>query len=555
MARLQGQRHEPDYILLFTVVILCAIGVVTVYSSSTFFALDNGLAANHYAVRQLIAALVGLICLTALMQVGYHVWYRFAVPSMFLNLGLLFIVLIPGIGISKLGGRRWLGHGSLSFQPSEFAMIILALYLAFFFSKQVMFAMDFRRGLLPALLISGLNFGLIFLEPDMGTALTLLGMALIVAIASGVRLKPLLIIIAGGTPLLIGLALSGSYRASRITAFLHPFPQTASTYQLLQGWTAITNGGWFGRGFGMSIEKTGYLPVPHIDFIFPVFVEEWGVVGAAALLAVFGLFIWRGFSIARHSADRFGAVLALGLTSIITVGTFINLGAVTGLLPVTGIPLPFISYGGTSLVMSLAATGMLLSVSRYTLDVVPSTDELAVVIPVDEARRRMAAHDDRLRDQRRPSKRVAEVRPMRPHRSRTSTRQTASHGTWRTRGETPTRAPRESARTTTGATTARRWRDRFEDSAPALRSKDGKRSTSSGRPTGNGRSNDASAANRPSGRGKSARTSSTSARGAQGSSRSSKGQAGKTWRERNQADTTRGNGKTSSKNSTFRKGR
>lgn len=430
---MQGQRHQPDYILFFTVVILCAVGVVTVFSASTYTALNLGLSAAHFAWRQLIAAFLGLGLMMGIMQMSYRIWYKWAARLMVVNLVLLFLVAIPGVGVVKAGGRRWLGHGSVTFQPSEFALIILALYLAFFFSRKVMFAQDFKKGLLPALVVTGLNFLLIFLEPDMGTALTLLGMALIVAIASGARLKPLLITIGCLFPVLVGLALSASYRSSRVTAFLHPFSHPTAAYQLLQGWTAITAGGWFGRGFGMSIEKTGYLPVPQIDFIFPVFVEEWGVVGAAALLVVFGVLIWRGFWIARHADDRFGSMLALGLTGTITVGMFINLGAVTGLLPVTGIPLPFISYGGTSLVMSLIAMGMLLSVSRYTLEEEPESDELADVIEVDEARKRAERRaQDRIIATQRP-RRIAEVHPLRPRRTASPTAET--HGTWRSRQE------------------------------------------------------------------------------------------------------------------------
>ncbi len=527
---MQAERHQPDYILLFTVVILCAVGVVTVYSASTYFALDSGLAPNHYAVRQLIASFLGLALMFGVAQISYTVWYRWAPRFMFGVLGLLTLVLIPGIGISKLGGRRWLGHGSLTFQPSEFALIILAIYLAFFFSKQVTFADDFRRGLLPALVVTGLNFGLVFLEPDMGTALTLLGIGLIVAIASGARLKPLLIFIGAAFPVLLGLALGSHYRSSRITAFLHPFPETASTYQLLQGWTAITNGGLFGRGFGMSIEKTGYLPVPHIDFIFPVFVEEWGVVGAMALLTVFGVLIWRGFWIARHAKDRFGAVLAVGLTSIITVGAFINLGAVTGLLPVTGIPLPFISYGGTSLVMSLLAMGMLLSISRYTLDEIPESDELATVIEVSEARERLAARSGFSTAKDRSKQRVASVERLRP--KRTSNKRAPSHGTWRASDEvaatrekaSKSRATRSTAKRATSSTARGSW--------------SGTRSSAKGSEISRSRAS-----------GQSTRTSDRN------SNYRSTNQSGMTWRERNQRGQELRRDKPGSKKSLFRRDR
>ncbi|WDL99319.1 cell division protein FtsW [Alicyclobacillus sp. ALC3] len=528
MAHLQAERHQPDYILLFTVVILCAVGVVTVYSASTYFALDSGLAPNHYAVRQLIASFLGLGLMFVAAQISYTVWYRWAPRFMFGVLMLLTLVLIPGIGISKLGGRRWLGHGSFTIQPSEFALIVLALYLAFFFSKQVAFSDDFRRGLLPALVVTGLNFGLVFLEPDMGTALTLLGVGLIVAIGSGARLKPLLIFIGAAFPVLLGLALGSHYRSSRITAFLHPFPETASTYQLLQGWTAITNGGLFGRGFGMSIEKTGYLPVPHIDFIFPVFVEEWGVVGAVALLAVFGVLIWRGFWIARHAKDRFGAVLAVGLTSIITVGTFINLGAVTGLLPVTGIPLPFISYGGTSLVISLLAMGMLLSVSRYTLDEMPESDELATVIEVSEARERLAARSGFATAKELSKQRGASVERLR--KKRTSNKRPPTHGTWRASDEVAaTRTKSSKGRTTRSTANSSAARGSWSSTRSSGKTSESSRSRSSS--SQSGRTSDRNSTYR------------------------STNQSSMTWRERNQRGQQVGRDKPGSKKSLFRRDR
>ncbi|MCL6593042.1 MAG: putative lipid II flippase FtsW, partial [Alicyclobacillus sp.] len=356
-----------DYVLFFTVLILCAVGVITVYSASTPAALQQHLPADHFAVRQLAAAALGLTACLVISRLSYAWWYRLAPLLLLAGLLLLLVVLVPGIGWSQYGGRRWIGHGNIHLQPSELAMVSTLLYLAFFFAKKSMLRNDFKRGVLPAVLVAALNFGLVVLEPDMGTALTLLAAAVAVLFASGVRLKPLLLLGAGCAPILMFIALAASYRSSRIEAWLHPFQNSSDkAYQLLQGLTAIAAGGWFGRGFGMSLEKTGYLPFAYTDFIFPVFVEEWGLVGAATLLLAFAVVFWRGFRIARRAPDRFGTLLCVGLTSLLALKTLINLGAVTGLLPVTGIPLPFISFGGTSLAVNLAAVGLLLSVSRYT---------------------------------------------------------------------------------------------------------------------------------------------------------------------------------------------
>lgn len=381
---MHSQTHQPDYILFFTVIILSAAGVLTVYSASTVYSLHNGLPASYYAVRQFIFAAIGLLVMSAVSRVSPKFWFRSTPMLMLVNLLLLTLVLIPGIGRETLGGRRWIGSSSFYIQPSEIAIISIVMYLSFFFTKKVAVLGQFKRGLRPALVLIALNFILIMLEPDMGTGVSLVGTALVVLIVSGTRLRPLLIM--GGIliPVLVILSLT-SYRFQRIISFLHPFAHSGgSAYQVIQGWTGIAAGGWFGRGFGMSIEKTGYLPFPQTDFIFPVFVEEWGFVGAIAMLIVFGVLIWRGFQVARHASDRFSALLAVGLTGMITIPTIINLGAVTGLMPVTGIPLPFISYGGTALVVNLGAMGMLLSISRHTMGEEIESDQLADLGLADE---------------------------------------------------------------------------------------------------------------------------------------------------------------------------
>jgi len=316
-----------------------------------------------------------------------RVWFRLTVPGLVSNFFLLLLVLVPGIGRSAYGGRRWIGTGSFHLQPSEIAIITTAMYLAYFFTRKAHVLERFKVGLRPALIVVILAFGLIFAEPDMGTSLTLLGTSLAIIFASGARMKHLLVLLGAAVPAMLILALSASYRSSRIQAFVHPFTNAqGSAYQLIQGWTGIAAGGWFGRGFGMSIEKTGYLPFPYTDFIFAVFTEECGFIGAIVLIGLFAIMVWRGLWIARHAATRFEYLLAVGLTCMIAVATFINLGAVTGVLPVTGIPLPFISYGGTSIIVYLGAVGMLLGISRSTLDVEPEADMFADIVDLNTIR-------------------------------------------------------------------------------------------------------------------------------------------------------------------------
>ncbi|RIV28725.1 putative lipid II flippase FtsW [Alicyclobacillaceae bacterium I2511] len=423
------QKQQMDYILFFTTLILCAVGVLTVYSASTVWAIQSQppLPAAYFANRQLISAILGVGLMIGVSQLPHRVWYRFAPLMMMVSLGLLLLVLMPHVGWSQNGGRRWIGHGSLHLQPSEIAILVIVIYLAFFFTKQAMLLHDLKRGLFPPLLIIGLNFLFIFAEPDMGTAMILLGAALSVVFTSGVRIKPLILTLISLTPVLIILAMLESYRSNRIIAWLHPFAHMKSlSYQLVQGMTAISAGGWFGRGFGQSIEKAGYLPYPQNDFIFPVFVEEWGLIGAVTLLAIFSVLIWRGFHVARHAPDRFSALLSIGLTTMMAINAFINLCSVTGLLPVTGVPLPFISYGGTALIMNMISVGILLSISRRGLVEEPEEDELAEVIEATEVQqRRQAQRRNNVRGlpglgEEFPS-RQAQVRPFRSHKTQQNT--------------------------------------------------------------------------------------------------------------------------------------
>ncbi|MFX4301849.1 FtsW/RodA/SpoVE family cell cycle protein [Alicyclobacillus tolerans] len=384
---MQKQSHQPDFLLYFAVLALTAIGIVTVYSASTVIALEQGMSAAHFALRQLIFGGIGVVLMTVVTFIPYQIFYRYAAKLMIVSLFLLFLVLIPGIGHRADGSRRWLGPASLHIQPSELALIALILYLAFFFTKKVTIIHSTMRVLRPALLVTVATASLIFLEPDMGTAFTVAATGFIMLFISGIRLKPVIITFIASIPVLYGLIEMAKYRSSRLEVYFHPFQHPAHAYQLISGLTGIARGGLIGTGFDASIEKAGYLPIPQADFIFAVFVEEWGLLGAIALLAIFALLVWRGFRIARFAKDRFGSLLAVGITGMMIVQAFVNLAAVTWLLPITGIPLPFISYGGTSLMMMLLASGILLSISRQTLDVAPEADELADVYDVSEVLR------------------------------------------------------------------------------------------------------------------------------------------------------------------------
>ncbi|GMA58634.1 hypothetical protein GCM10025858_31370 [Alicyclobacillus sacchari] len=386
-ANVRTERHQPDYILMITVLMLTGIGVVTIYSASMVYDLHMGLSPGHFAVRQLAAAILGLVAFAVCTYIPYHFWYRHAAKCLLASVALLLLVMVPGIGHRSLGASRWIGTSSFHLQPSELAVIAIVLYLAFLLTKKLPVLHDSKRALRPALVITYLLTILVFAEPDMGTAMTLFLSATVLLFASGLRIKPLVLTLAVSFGLGVLGAHMASYRSSRLTAFFHPFQHAqTSGYQLVQGLTAIANGGWTGRGFAASISSTGYLPESYTDFIFAVFTEEWGWLGDIGLLAIFAVLIWRGFHIARYARDRFGSLLAIGLTSTIIIQAAINLGAVTWMLPVTGIPLPFISYGGTDVAINLLAAGILMSVSRETGLVMPEEDTIADIISVDELR-------------------------------------------------------------------------------------------------------------------------------------------------------------------------
>jgi cell division protein FtsW len=282
---------------------------------------------------------------------------------------LLVLVVIPGIGIYRLGARRWLGAGPLQFQPSEFAKFAFIIFMADYLERNQREISSFWRGLLPALMVLGLFFALIMLEPDLGTSLTLAGTGALMLFAAGAELSHL-----GGLGLVgaVGvfiLARIDPERWSRITTFLDPWNPKISQdagYQIIQALLAFGSGGLFGVGLGRSRQKFFYLPERHTDMIFAILGEELGLIGSCLVLVLFFAFAWRGYRIAVQAPDRFTSLLAAGVTSLITLQAAMNIAVVTASIPSTGIPLPFLSYGGSSLLITLSGVGILLGVSRYS---------------------------------------------------------------------------------------------------------------------------------------------------------------------------------------------
>jgi cell division protein FtsW len=358
---------EPPYdlTLVATVLILLGVGIVMVYSASSVEAYAAFGDSAYYLKRQLVWAALGLAAMAVASRVDYHRYVRWAPPLFLATLVCLLLVLVPHVGVEVNGARRWLGRGFILFQPSELAKLSTVLLFAVTLTERRFPPSDLVRGFGFHLAVLAVLFGLIVKEPDLGTALSLGGTALVMMYVAGARLTHLGALLALAVPAVGALVVFEPYRLARIMAFVDPFKDPlGSGYHILQGLYAIGSGGLLGTGLGHSALKFFYLPEAHTDFIFAILAEELGFVGAAAVIVLFFVFAWRGYRIALRAPDRFGAVLGVGLTTMVLLQAVMNIAVVTDSMPVTGVPLPFISYGGSSLVFTLLGVGILLNISR-----------------------------------------------------------------------------------------------------------------------------------------------------------------------------------------------
>lgn len=363
---MHAQRRSPDYTLMAVVALLLGIGIVMVYTSSTAIAEADFGNRYYFLVRQAIWVGIGLGAMAFFAGVNPWYWQKHSRTALLVAVVLLLLVLIPGIGISRLGARRWLGYGQLAFQPSEVAKFAYIMWLSTYLARYARDVTDFVRGLLPPVMVMGLLFGLIMLQPDLGTSLTIAGTGVLMLFAAGARLTHLAGLGVLGAAGVFVLARIDEERWSRITTFLNPWADpTDSGYQIIQALLAFGSGGLFGVGLGESRQKYFYLPERHTDMIYAVLGEELGFIGAALVLLLFFAFAWRGYRIAIQAPDRFSSLMAAGVTSLITLQAALNIAVVTASIPSTGIPLPFLSYGGTSLVITLSGVGILLGISRF----------------------------------------------------------------------------------------------------------------------------------------------------------------------------------------------
>lgn len=362
------RRSTPDYMLLLTVLTLLTFGLIMVASASTTagLRLRPNPDAFHYTKKQLVFALIGLAGLFLAMNVDYHRLRRLSVPLIVITPILLGLVLI--LGQRTFGAKRWIDLGFFNFQPSEFAKVALVLVLAHYLSELGDGVYRFWQGIAMPFLFTSILALLIMAEPDMGTTIILCATCFCMVFAAGVRLWQLGFPTASAVVLLYFYAKSAPYRWERLKTFFgDPFadPQ-GSGYQIIQSLYALGSGGPFGVGIGRSRQKFSYLPQAHTDYIFSIVGEELGLIGTLFILALFFLLIWRGLRCALAAKDLYGSLLAVGLTSLFGLQAILNIGVVTATLPVTGITLPLISYGGSSLIPTLIGLGILLNISKQS---------------------------------------------------------------------------------------------------------------------------------------------------------------------------------------------
>lgn len=370
---------------LFTIVLLLTcIGIVMVYSASSVAAQAQYHDGSWFLKRQLLYELIGLAGMLAAWRIHYVRLRRFTFPLLLGTLVTLVLVLIPHVGRVAGGARRWISFGGpLNFQPAELAKLALILYLAHFLANRGSRTREFGVGMIPPLVVLALAAVPIVKQPDLGSALILVIIAFVMLFVGGARLTHLAGVGALAVPAVLGVILHAGYRSQRLLAFLHPWRDPrGSGFHIIQSLLAIGSGGLVGLGLGHSRQKFFYLPERHTDFIFAIIGEELGLVGSIVVIALFAaLAVW-GYRIATRCPDRYGALLVSGLTTMLVGQAVLNIGVVSGSLPITGVPLPFISFGGSSLVLNDIAVGILLNVSQYARpeeEVVTSKSRRAIV--------------------------------------------------------------------------------------------------------------------------------------------------------------------------------
>ena len=352
-----------DVKLLFPVLFLVGIGIVMIYSASSTLALKKFGNEYYFLKKQAVFAMIGILVLVFYKHIPYRLFQPLSYPIIFFAVALLGATLFSGLGYAVGGARRWLRVAGFSIQPSEVARFAIVIFMAYSLNKKREKIKDFYIGFLPHMLVLGVFTALLFLQPDFGSIVIFAALSWIMLFVGGVRILHLLSAFMVLLPVLYFFLISAEYRMKRMLSFLNPWQYpTEEGYQVTHSLMAFGTGGLWGTGIGKGYQKLFYLPEPHTDFIFSVIGEELGLAGVVLILGLYMLIIWRGIYIARTARDFFGSLIALGLTASIGLQVCINMGVSLGLLPTKGLTLPFLSYGGTSLLINMASVGILMNI-------------------------------------------------------------------------------------------------------------------------------------------------------------------------------------------------
>jgi len=372
--------------LMVACAMLVIMGLLAVYTSSFAVGYHEFGDTNYFVARQAVFALLGVGALVLFMRMDYNRFRVWSVPMLLLALAGLIAVLLPGVGVERNGATRWLAFGPISVQPSEFAKLAVIIYIAAWLASRGKDIRQFSLGFVPFVLMLGIVGGLIIAEPDMGTTIIIFLTASTLFFVAGAPLSHLALLIATGGIISYAVILQRDYQLERLALFVNPESDPeGGGFQILQLLVALGSGGPLGLGWGEGRQKFFYVPGSHTDGVFAILGEEVGFFGLLAILGIFAFFIYRATLVTLHSRDRFSMLLCIGVIAWISGQTLINIGGITHTIPLTGVPLPFLSYGGSSLIMLMAAVGVLLSVSRY------SSGEVVQTRPAPAKTKRKAA--------------------------------------------------------------------------------------------------------------------------------------------------------------------
>ncbi|MBF0479591.1 MAG: putative lipid II flippase FtsW [Candidatus Omnitrophica bacterium] len=351
--------------LAMVVILFLCIGIIMIYSASGIYAQQELKNSTYFLTRHLLFVLMGVIATIPVMLIDYRELRKYAKPMMLISIVLLVLVLIPHLGKSSFGARRWFKIGPINFQPSELAKLTMLIYVADFLARKKNEIRSLSRGFFPLMMVMGITCLLILKEPDMGNAVLIGLMVWVLMFIGGAKLSHVMSIAIMALGAIIVLIKFEPYRMRRMVAFLDPWKDSLGAgFQLTQSHIAFGSGGIFGLGLGKSVQKLFYLPAAHTDFIMSIIGEELGLLGAFTVIMLFIIFVWQGARIAKRTQDPFGYYLASGIVAMLGTQAMVNVGVSMGALPTKGLPLPFISYGGSALIFNMVAVGLLLNISR-----------------------------------------------------------------------------------------------------------------------------------------------------------------------------------------------